>query len=198
MAREFGNWIADTNRFRLPAPPEWFLKRLFDFDALLVLVPSRVLVVGETPAYLLCRRRLHSAGLGDVAMLDNKHPDTNMCYRHGLVPIGPLRFKDNVNAFTMSGCDALIQELKGRDTWALSGGPGGDADAVWKTLEAHEAAQETRQRRTMWEDFRHRGRDAWRSLKARTGQRNKRASDAHGVARMKPHAAQRVILTDAP
>ena len=190
------NYIEDTNRFHLPTPPEWFLKQLFDYDALLVLVPSRIKVKGEKPAYLLCRRRQHSAGLGDVAMLDNKHPDTNMCYAHGIVPIAPLRFNNGATGFTQQGCTSLINELKSRDNWAISGGPTGNADAIWQQVEANEAAEERKARMGMRDTFYHMARDAYRSLKARTGQRNKRASDYHGVARQ-PQREQRVILTDA-
>ena len=190
------NWIPDTNTWNLPEPPEWFLKRLFDFDALLVLVPSRVKVKEESPAYLLCRRRLHSAGLGDVAMLDNKHPDTNMCYAHGLVPIAPLRFRNGATTFTQRGCDSLLRELKARDTWAITGGPDGNANAAWQAVEAAEAAKEAKERAGLRDTFYHMARDAYRSLKARTGQRNKRASDYHGAART-PQKAQRVVITDA-
>lgn len=177
------NWIADQNRWNLPEPPPWFLKRLWDFDAMLVLVPSRQLVVGESPAYLLCRRRQHSAGLGDVALLDNKHPDTNMCYAHGVVPIGPLRFKAGVTTFTQGGCDALLAELRARDTWAVTGGHDGDADKLVDQIEYEEKRADDKQRQGLRDMFYHRARDAYRSLKARTGQRNKRASDFHGVAR---------------
>lgn len=177
------NWIPDANRFRLPEPPAWFLQRLWDFDPMLVLIPSRVAVKGETPAYLLCRRRQHSAGLGDVAMLDNKHPDTNMCYAHSVVPIGPLRFKDGTTTFTQGGCNALLAELKARDTWAVTGGHDGDVDALVDQIEAQERSVERKQRADLRDMFYHRARDAYRSLKARTGQRSKRASDYHGVAR---------------
>lgn len=192
------NFIPDMNRWKLPEPPAWFLKRLYDFDSMLVLVPSRIKVKGESPAYLLCRRRQHSAGLGDVAMLDNKHPDTNMCYALGVVPIAPLRFNRNVNQFTEKACEDLLAELRRRDQWAISGGHNGDADAVADAVEAAEAAAERKQRATMRDDFYHRARDAYRSMKARIGSRNKRASDYHGVARApQPQPSQRVTLTDA-
>lgn len=193
------NYIEDSNRWNLPTPPDWFLKRLFDFDAQLVLIPSRKKVKKERPAYLLCRRRLHSAGLGDVAMLDNKHPDTNMCYAHNVVPIAPMRFTSNQVGFTEEGCASLLAELKSRDTWAITGGPEGNADKAWQAVEEAEAAQKRRERRSLRDMFYHRARDAYRSLKARTGQRNKRASDYHGHAvTPKPQPEQRVILTDAP
>lgn len=194
----FANWIPDSNRWNLPTPPDWFLKRLYDFDAQLVLIPSRKKVKSERPAYLLCRRRLHSAGLGDVAMLDNKHPDTNMCYQHNVVPIAPLRFKNNQVAFTEAGVNSLIEDLKSRDMWALSGGPDGNPDKIWDAVEYAELLQRRKDRRNLRDMFYHMARDAYRSLTARTGRRSKRASDFHGVARTPHKKEQRVILTDAP
>ena len=192
------NYIADTNRWKLPEPPSWFLKRLYDYDPMLVLIPSRVRPQGVPPRYLLCRRRQHSVGLGDVARLDNKHPDTNMCYGYHVVPIAPLQFNRNVNSFTEAACESLIRELKGRDTWRISGGHNGDADAIWQKVEADEKAADDKRRKDLKSDFKHRARDAWRSLKARTGQRSKRASDFHGHARKPlPQKSQRVTLTDA-
>lgn len=187
------NFIEDDNKWMLPTPPAWFLQRLFDFDAQLVLVPSRIRLKDEAAKYLLCRRRLRSAGLGDVAMLDNEHPDTNMCYAHGLVPIAPLRFNNGTTTFTEAGCESLLKELKARDTWAFA-----DGDAVVDAIEANELAQKQRERSTLRDNIYHRARDAWRSMQARTGQRNKRASDYHGHARpSQPQVKQRVILTDA-
>ena len=179
------NWIADTNRWNLPVPPEWFLQKLWSFDDKLVIVPSRMdPPIGARPHYLLARRRLHSAGLGDVAVLDNKHPDTNMCVVNGLIPVGPLRFRPGVNTFTEAGLISLLDDLRSRDMWAVSGRDK-DPDAVWKAVEAAEAEHEGKERRSLRDSFYHRARDAYRSLKARTGQRNKRASDYHGVARVR-------------
>lgn len=177
------NWVPDANRWNLPTPPPWFLKQLYDFDPLLILVPSRKKVLGERPAYLLCRRRQRSAGLGDVALLDNKHPDTNMCHALGVLPIAPLRFKTAQTGFTQGGLNSLLAELRRRDTWAISGGADGDADAVWMAVEAQEAADKAKERQNTRDMFYHMARDAYRSIKARSGQRSKRASDYHGVAR---------------
>jgi hypothetical protein len=156
------------------------LQRFFDFDHMLVIAPSRL-----KREYLLCRRRQHSAGLGDVAMLDNKHPDTNMCIANRMMPIAPLKFGSSTVIWTESGVTNVLNQLRARDTWQLSGGPQGDPDAVVDAIEASEKAQEERERAAMIDGFRHRARDAWRSLLARTGLRNKRASDYHGVARAK-------------
>lgn len=189
------NWIADTNRFQLPEPPEWFLKRLFDFDAQLVLIPSRRKALDATPAYLLCRRRLYSVGDGEALLLDNKNPDTNMCFIHGVIPIAPLRFNNGATTFTEAGCDSLLNELRARDTWALTKVGGGNEDAAWQAVEAAEDAQKQKARANLREDFYHKARDAYRSLKARTGQRNKRANDTRVTPT--PPQPQRVTLTDA-
>jgi hypothetical protein len=196
-ANRFGNWIPDVNRFGLPEPPGWALTKLYEFDHMLVLIPSRVKVKNERPAYLLCRRRQHSAGLGDVAMLDNKHPDTNMCFAHGVVPIGPLRFKRGTT-WTAQSVDGLIAELKSRDTWALTGGPDGkDPDAAWKAVEDYEAGLKKKEDANLRDMFRHMAKDAWRSIKARTGQRSKNAWDGNRHARVGAKEQRRTIVPTA-
>ena len=187
-------WIEDLNKFKLERPPDWFLTGLVGYDAQLVLVPSRM-----KRQYLLARRRQYSAGLGDVAMLDNKHPDTNMCYAYGVLPLAPLRWtktKTDAGMFTQQNLASLIETLKARDAWAHGGGPlATDPDAVVKKWDEAELAREQKQDRALWEKFYHMGRDGWRSLTARTGGRNKRASDYHGAARA-PKQSGGVILTD--
>lgn len=177
------NWIADRNPNKLPTPPAWALKKLWDFDHLLVLVPSRNKpVLGERPQYLLCRRAVMSAGLGKEALMENQHPDTWMCQEHSLVPIAPLRWKSGETTWRERDVDLFIAELKARDTWAISGGPNGDADKVVDHIEAMERHAEEVQRASIRDMFFHRGRDAWRSMQARIGARNHRASDYHGHA----------------
>ena len=172
------NWIPDTNRFNLEAPPKWWLNRIYDFDHMLVIIPSRT-----QRQYLLARRRQYTAGLGPKAMLDNQHPDTNMLMVNGLLPIAPLKFaKGGMAVWSEKTLVSLLDDLRSRDLWVNGKGPQ-DAEAIMQRIEAAEAAQEARERRTMIDGFRHRARDAWRSLKARTGSRNKRASDYHGAAK---------------
>lgn len=196
-ANPHSNWIPDENKGKLEQPPDWFLTGLYNYDPMLVVIPSRFKRKTTAPQYLLARRRQFTAGLGDVAMMDNKHPDTNMCYAHHLIPIAPFVFRSGAVAFTAQNLESLLQTLRERDSWAQGGGPlSHDPDAVWKAVEAHEAAQEKKEDASLWDAFYHRGRDAYRSLKARTGQRNKRASDYHGVAR-EPATGTGVILTDA-
>jgi len=191
------NWIGDINPFNLEQPPEWWMKGLYDFDHMLVLIPSQM-----RNEYLLTRRRTLTQMNEDVILQENKNLDTNFCVRHKLVPIAPLKWKTGASmVFSQVNLDSLIANLRARDTWALTGGPGGlDPDAAWKAIEAMEEAQAFRERTAMRDNFYHMGRDAYRSLKARTGQRNKRASDHHGVAakpKAQPPTTQRVILTDA-
>lgn len=174
----YPNWIEDTNRFKLERPGDAFLAGLYGYDPMLVIVPSRF-----TRHYLLARRRQYSAGLGDVAMLDNKHPDTNMCYAQGLVPIRPLKFGSGVINWSEANLQSLLADLRSRDTWQHTGGPqGNNPDAAWQYVEAQEARAERLERLSFKDDMRHRARDAWRSLQARMGWRNKRASNYHGVA----------------
>jgi hypothetical protein len=116
------NWLPDRNRFNLPMPPLKALQKLYDFDPMLVLVPSRMNPPkGEKAGYLLCRRALHSAGLGKEALMENKHPDTWMCQENSLVPIAPLRSKSGLFIFGDQDMECLIRELKARDTWAVTG-----------------------------------------------------------------------------
>ena len=162
------NWIADKNKFTLPEPPDYILKALYDFDNQLVILPARV-----QRRYLLARRRLYSANYGKLVMT-SPAPNTQMMYDYGLVEVAPLKWPGQ---WSEAWIQILLKELRARDTWA-AGGP----EKFVQIIEDAEATAEIKRRRTMREDFRHRAGDAWRSLKARTGQRNKRASDYHGVA----------------
>lgn len=185
------NWIADQNRFNLVKPPEWFLKRLWDFDAQLVIIPSRREPPkanadgegAEPPAYLLTRRRQYSANFGDVAMLNNKNPDTNMCFAHHLVPVAPLRFQNGCSTFTMKACDDLLKELRARDSWGISGGPDKDGDKVADAVEYAEAQAEQKRRSNLRDMFHHMARDAYHSLQARMGWRNKTSFDGNRHAK---------------
>lgn len=174
----WNNWIADTNRFNLEAPPDGFLNELHTFDSALVIVPSRF-----SKRYLLARRRQYTRGLGDTAMLDNQHPDTNMLYAHGLLPLAHLNFGSSWATAT------LFAQLRARDTWAITGGPtsqlkdAGEAlERLANVLDDADRAKDAKDHRDLKDKFYHMGRDAWRSMQARLGARNRRASDAHGVA----------------
>ncbi len=194
-APTYRNWIEDANRFNLPQPPHAFLVALTNFDDALVIVPSRM-----QKRYLLTRRRQYTQGLGDPAMLDNKHPDTNMCYQHGLLPIAHLKGDG-------WGTETLFKQLRERDTWVITGGPtatlrdaGEKLEQLANVLDDADRAQAQKERAEMKDSFYHRGRDAWRSMQARIGARNKRASNYHGhavtAAPTAPPGDGRIIITD--
>ncbi len=181
----FGNWIEDENPFKLPQPPEWVLLKLWNFDERLVLVPSRRSKFRDKGEYILAIRQRYTAQEPEHKAIDLSaaHPDTNMLKVRGLIPIAPLHFRNGV-AWTEPNVDGLLAQLKARDTWALSGGPEHGERAA-EAVETHERGIERKEHANLRDKFYHMGRDAYRSLKARTGQRSKRASDYHGAAKLK-------------
>jgi hypothetical protein len=175
---KFGNWIPDQNRWSLPAPPDFVLEQLASFDSYLVIVPSR-----KQAHYLLARKRQFTAGLGAVALMENKHPDTNMLHAYGLVPIAPLVFRNGID-WSQRNIDGLFAHLRATDSWTHAKDlTDTSLNRMVDTLEYNEQRAEQKEHRTLWSNFHHRGRDAYRSLAARMGWRNKRASDYHGHAR---------------
>ena len=150
------NYIPDN--LRMAVPPAYVLQRLFDFDADLVLLPSRYVPF----AYIIARRRRLSAGLTDRALESTiTQPDTRLCMTHGLVPVS-LMYR------TGSGwnIDPVIASLKARDTWAVGGG-----DKAADIMDEEDAKREKAQKKQVRDDMWNRSGDAYRSYKARTGQR---------------------------
>lgn len=163
MATEQSNWIADNRNSE--RPPAYFLQRLFDFDAMLVLMPSR-----EQPgAYVLGRRKQWGKGLTEAA-IDAVYtkPDTKMAILNGTVPVCMV-FKPVSGSWNP---DPLIRTLMARDIWAHGG-----ADKVADMLEAQEDAEKAAaleaSRKEIWD----RSGEAWRSYQARTGQSTIRFKD---------------------
>lgn len=160
MSRATANpWIGITfisDNPRMETPPAYFLARLHDYDADLVILPSR-----QRPfAYVIARRQRFSAGLSDAAIKSTAQQDTLMCLRYGLVPVC-LMFKTG----STWDVDAVLRSLMARDLWAHGGG-----DKVADMLEAQEEAEQQAVRKQIREDMWHRSGDAWRSYKFRTGQ----------------------------
>lgn len=143
----------------METPPAWFLQRLHDYDAMLVVLPSRY----KPFAYVIARRsRLGRRGLTDNAIAETiTQPDTLMCFRYGLVPVC-LMFKHG----PVWNADPILKSLKARDLWAHGG-----ADKVADMLEAQEDAEVAQRRQVLRDDLWNRSGDAWRSYQARTGQR---------------------------
>ena len=149
------NFIPDNPR--METPPAWFLQRFYDFDAMLVLIPSR-----RVPfAYVIARRKQLSKGLTCKAIEDTlDQPDTKMCLLYGCVPVC-LMYKHG----PIWNPDRVLESLRARDLWAHGG-----ADKVADMLEAQEAAEKEKIRRQIRDDLYNRSGDAWRSYQHRTGQ----------------------------
>lgn len=143
---------------RMEVPPAWFLQRLHDYDADLVMLPSRA----RPFAYVLARRARLNGGLTEKALERTiTQPDTKMCFQYGLVPVC-LLFKHG----PIWNVDTVLQSLAARDTWTQGGG-----DALATRLEEEEAAVVTKRRDDLKDRLRQQSKSAWRSYQQRTGQR---------------------------
>ncbi len=172
------NYIADTPA---PIPPPFFLARIWDQDAMLVVMPSR-----KTPgAYVIARRKQFGPGLTPAAIdAQFAHPDTKMCVLHGCVPVC-LMFKTGASW----DADPVIRSLRARDMWAAGG-----ADKVADALEAQEAADKQKIADATRDDLYNRSGDAWRTYQARTGQSTIRHNDTR-KAQQRPG---RLIYSNSP
>lgn len=119
------NYLPDTNPFKLAGPPSWWLRRLWDFDASLVVVPSR-----QTCIYRLAQRRHLKLPEHIVNESLFKESDTQMLASYSLIPVTTILPTANwSNPF-------LFQELRNRAPHMQGG-----AEAVTKRLEDAEFGQ---------------------------------------------------------
>lgn len=180
-------YIADNGR--MPSPPAWFLQRLYDYDAELVLLPSRY----KPATYVIARRsRLGRRGLTGNALADSiTQPDTRMCMQYGCVPVC-LMFQHG----TQWNADTVLSKLKARDLWAHGGG-----DKAADLLEAQEADEKAQRDAAKRDELLALGRDAYRSYKMRTGQRVVSAGHSRpGAANSNSSSSSTptgIVLTDA-
>jgi len=160
------NWYPDLNRFNLPAPSEWWLQLLRDYDDQLVVLPSR-----KDLLYRLTRRVRREARLGLNAMIVHEHPDTVMMIQYGVVPVSSL------SAWAIRS-DKIIRDLMARDTWRVFGKPVLDAHDAVRAADMVIDRLTDAERAARHEDAR-RGSDkadaintdAFRSLQQRKGER---------------------------
>ena len=154
-------WIGLTfisDGMEMEVPPAWFLAKIHDYDADLVVLPSRA----RPFAYVLARRARLSGGLTEKALEKTiTQPDTKMCMRYGLLPVC-LFFKHG----SVWSSDNILRSLRARDTWAQGGG-----EKLADTLEAEEAQVKIDRDAALKDRFRALGREGWKSLQYRTGQR---------------------------
>jgi len=167
------NYIADNKLAEVPPP--YFLQRLYDQDAMLVVIPSR----NVPSAYVIARKKQWGPGLTDAAIDGiSTQPDTKMCVKYGCVPVC-LMYKTG----TSWNPDPIIRSLQARDMWA-HGGP----EKVADLLEAQEAAAKVKQQKATRDDMWNRSGDAWRSYQHRTGQTS---IQSRGEIKLKPRKERR-------
>jgi hypothetical protein len=171
------NWLPDINRWKIPAPPQWFLTQLWDLDCGLVILPSR-----RRRLYILARRRELSLR---APLLVKKHnellrqsqgSDGDMLATYNLQHVDVIK-----GTIGGSWSPAIFADLRARDTWTI--GAEKYADKLDETDKATAAAE-----KAVWiDDIDQRAKDSWRSLQARTGQRNHHARNSGQRVKKSPH-----------
>lgn len=145
---------------RMEVPPAYWLQRLYDFDADLVVFPS----IGTPFAYVLARRARRTGGMNILnPEFAHAQPDTKFCVANHLLPVSKI-YRTGV---TWS-IDNILNDLRSRDTWAAGGG-----EKFADRIEHEEATAEQKRKDALKDDMYNRSGDAWRSYQARTGQRTK-------------------------
>lgn len=167
------NYLLSENPWKLEAPSEWWLQKLFDYDAQLVVFPSRM-----RPAHILARRRHFSNAMAEMNTLDkdllrkSAGMDGDIMATHNLIYVRHL-LGDTVKRLM------IFQWLIDHDLQAQGG-----AEKVDDRIVSVEQDQAARARQKMIEDIDHRARDAYRSYQARTGRRSGYTKDRAGAKQM--------------
>lgn len=169
--RTLTNWIPDVNKFNLREPSDWWLRLLWAYDPNLVVIPSRM-----QPCYRLCRRL--ERGKGFNPNFPHEHPDTKMMIHYGLLPIRSI-----VPWAVQS--DKIIRDLMACDL-DLHGG----AEKVCDRLEAQELDDERKADEYIDAESGVVGRQAYASLKYRTGQRVSLAHQHRGREGSRSHTSR--------
>jgi hypothetical protein len=143
------NWIADKNPWNLQAPPAWWLRKLHDTDAELVVLPGMTDCV-----YRIARKSKAARSLTPVA-LDS---ETQRFWRLGVVPVTsivPWAQWDH----------SFFQWLRDHDTWAAGGG----AKAADR-LDAYDHERAIAQDRLLVDEADQRSASAYAAFKRRAGE----------------------------
>lgn len=150
------NYIPDVNRFALAGPPEWFLKKLYEFDASLVIIPSR-----QSNIYRLAQRR--KLTLPDKMVNDSlfHESDTQMLASYSLVPVTSI-------IPTIEWSDPYIfVELANRAPWMQGG-----AEKVIQDMEAREEMEKINKQMKIDDHLTSIGKDAWGLYNKKIGVRS--------------------------
>lgn len=141
---------------KMATPPAFWLERLYDFDADLVVFPSQ-----QVPfAYCLARRARKTAGINTGVLGEGATPDTKFCLKHHMLPV-TIIYRHNAVSWSI---DNILEDLRARDTWALGG-----ADKVGALMDTQDEAHRAQIKKNIRDDFYNRSGDAWRSYLLRTG-----------------------------
>lgn len=150
------NYIPDTNPFKLAGPPTYFLRKLWEFDSSLVVVPSR-----QSFLYRLAQRRqpnLSSKIVNEALWRDS---DTQMLASYNLVPVTTILSTANwSNPY-------LFEELRRRAPWRLGG-----AKAVNERLDQEEYQEDMNRRAETDENLGMLSKDAWNLYQKKIGTRS--------------------------
>jgi hypothetical protein len=147
------NYIPDENKFQLSGPPDWWLRRLWDFDSSLRVIPSR-----QGFYYRLAQKRPLTIPMKLAQDTLWKESDTRMLARYGLVPVTTILATANWSN------PLMFEELRRRAPWRLGG-----ARAVEEQLLAEEQKAELRQRADTDAMLSDSAKDAWGLYKKKIG-----------------------------
>jgi hypothetical protein len=164
------NYIPDMNKFKLSGPPQWWLRRLWDFDASLVVLPSR-----QGFYYRLAQRRPPNLPTAVVEDIMKEEGDTRMMSSYHLVPITTILATANWSN------PLMWQDLAERAPWRQGG-----ADKMIRTIEDRENMRELDKRQETQEHLSYLGKDAWNLYNKKIGLRTRMYSPATKSVASKP------------
>lgn len=185
------NYIPDSNPFCLAAPPQWWLRQLWEFDSSLVVVPSQQIF-----CYRLGQRRPIGGSEKITNSLLDTQTDTRLLAKHSLIPVTTIRANPHWDN------PLMWKELAERAPWRM----GGAAKAA-ALVEQNEQMVAHAKHVALQDNIIERAKDGWKSYQYRTGARTSFAIPAKtptGQAGRKPVPApraevkpHRIVLTDS-
>lgn len=152
------NYLHTTNPFNLAGPPKWWLKKLAEFDASLVVFPSR-----HNFVYRLCQKRpmkIHEKIIQDL-LTDS---DTRFMAGKNLIPVTTILATANWDN------PLMFVELANRAPHRMGG-----AEKVNKMLEEQDKQRDLETKRKNDQLLTDVSKAGWRNYQYKTGQRISRA-----------------------
>lgn len=150
------NYRVDTNPFHLAGPPVWFLRKLWDFDPSLAILPSR-----QGFYYRLAQRRPLQLAAKIVNDVMKEQADTQMLSSYGLVPVTTILATANW------GNPLIFLELTRMAPWRMGG-----AAEFTRQVEGQEQAERLKQAEKLDDELTYRAKDGWRYYNKKIGTRS--------------------------